>query len=54
MSMIQADVKVKFTLQCQWCKLMWTSSSYYNDSDAGWCERLVHKKLLMIHADVNL
>jgi len=54
MSIIQADVKVKFTLQCQWSRLIWTSSSLCNISDSGRCKRLVHFKISVIHADVNV
>jgi len=54
MSMIEADVKVKFTLQCQWCRLNWTSSSLYNVSDAGWCECLVNCSMWIIQADMNV
>ena len=52
-SMIQANMKVKLSWQCQWFRLMWTScsqnivndsslfwmhSTLYNVCEAGWCE----------------
>ena len=52
--LIQDNVKVKFTKQCEWFELMWASRPLYSMSDSVWCERLVHFTVALIEADVNV
>jgi len=54
MAVIQADVSIWFTLQCEWFRLVWTSSSLYNVNDSGWCTRIAHFTMWVIIAHVTV